>query len=400
MRRLVGELRDEPVPELDWERMERELEARMARADALPTLPRAVWGGGRRTYALVAALAAVAAAAAVVFFVSREPGGGPERAALPGAQSVDVASLPEVASELGAAHPVAALAAGARIESGDEPVRFTLPGVATWELAPHSRLEVRSTEVPHLVSLEEGSIAAEVVPERAVVESFVVVAGGTRVAVHGTSFTVTRQAASVLVEVRRGSVAVGPASGVEGAERDLLVGPARAAYALETGKLARSWARHDPAPDRSASEEPAAPPRASDGAREEPAPSARPRSSAEPPPAGEPGASSEPPPAPASASASAPASAAPADGAPLSAAAVKANLSGCLGGAPAPEGTGGVVVHTDVTVYLDDAGRVTSVKFTPPLKPELQSCAYGVLGRRVEGATAPLGFGLSFTPRK
>ncbi|MBI4952695.1 MAG: FecR domain-containing protein [Myxococcales bacterium] len=394
MRRLVGELRDEPVPELDWERMERELEARLARADALPALPRrAVTGGGRRTYALVTALAAVAAAAAVVFFVSRGPGGGPERAAQPGAASVEVASLPEIASELGPAHPVAALAAGARIESGDEPVRFTLPGVASWELAPHSRLELRSIEVPHVVALEEGSIAAEVVPERAVVESFVVVAGGTRVAVHGTSFTVTRQAASVLVEVRRGSVAVGPTRAAEGAERDLLVGPARAAYALETGKLTRSWARHDPAPDRSASDDPAAPPTAPD-AREEPAPSPRPRSSAEPPPA------SEPPPAPASASASAPASAAPADGAPLSAAAVKATLSSCLGGAPAPDGTGGVVVHTDVTVYLDDAGRVTSVKFTPPLKPDLQSCAYGVLGRRVEGATAPLGFGLSFTPRK
>ena len=93
-------------------------------------------------------------------------------------------------------------------------LRTALPGVATWVIDPGSRVVVDSVAVPHVITLERGTVHAEVVPRNAgdeLVETFAVVAGTTRVAVHGTVFSVARAGDRITVEVTRGAVTVGPA---------------------------------------------------------------------------------------------------------------------------------------------------------------------------------------------
>jgi hypothetical protein len=63
------------------------------------------------------------------------------------------------------------------------------------------------------VRLERGSVLSEVVPSPKP-ETFAVEAAEARVAVHGTVFRVSLEAGRVIVQVREGTVAVGPLGGV------------------------------------------------------------------------------------------------------------------------------------------------------------------------------------------
>ena len=117
---------------------------------------------------------------------------------------------------------------------GDEPLRFTLPGVASWALAPRSTVVIASLGVPHLLVLEEGEVTAQVVPKpsSATQESFAVEAGPSRVAVRGTVFSVDRSDDRVTVQVHHGKVMVGPAGTSGATDGHLLVGPSQASFSL------------------------------------------------------------------------------------------------------------------------------------------------------------------------
>jgi hypothetical protein len=88
------------------------------------------------------------------------------------------------------------------------------------------------------LDLLRGSVHAEVV-HRDREEAFAVEVGTTRIAVHGTSFTVTREGDRAVVEVTHGSVAVGPAGHPGSTQGWLLVGPERASFSLDGGRDVR-----------------------------------------------------------------------------------------------------------------------------------------------------------------
>jgi hypothetical protein len=104
---------------------------------------------------------------------------------------------------------------GSRVESQEREVSIDHAGRATWTLAPGSsaRLTERGDRIT--VRLERGSVLSEVVPNPRP-EAFVVEAAGTRIAVHGTVFRVLLEGDHVIVQVREGTVAVGPIGAVPG----------------------------------------------------------------------------------------------------------------------------------------------------------------------------------------
>jgi hypothetical protein len=145
------------------------------------------------------------------------------------------------------------------VTSEDEPVSYRQEGRATWTLLPGSRVRVVSlgtagadgdpTSLPPVVlALEQGAIYAEVVPQTRP-ETFVIEVDRTRVAVHGTAFTVTRLGDRADVQVFRGSVAVGPVGrAVHDGPTWLLSAGEHAAFSLDGASDAR-WVRRSPERD-------------------------------------------------------------------------------------------------------------------------------------------------------
>src|SRR5690606_32737990 len=130
---------------------------------------------------LVAAAAAVLVLALGDFFTGEPVDHQPvaERAG-----GTDLSAVPRTDD---GAYQVGALAPATAIDSGEEAMRFGLPGVVTWTIAPHSRVVIDTVTVPHTVTLERGRIDAEVVPRgEGAPEVFAVITGSTRVAVRGT----------------------------------------------------------------------------------------------------------------------------------------------------------------------------------------------------------------------
>lgn len=405
--RLVGELRAAPAPELEWDRVETELLRRteLEAAARRRRRPQSSWGS-------LGAFAA--AAAAVVMLISgtaqQDVVATPDHAA---SAPVDVRSLATIPRGEGTLplYQVQGLAPHSVIESEGEPLQLTLEGVATWTLGPHSRAIVHTTtrRAPHVVELVEGSLFAEVVPRHSadeIVESFVVEVGGMRVAVHGTVFSVIRVGEMVNVEVTRGTVTVGPSSYRGATTGHLLVSPARATFDADTGAFVkrlphtlpdsavaasdvREPQRHEPRPtvDRGA-------PGGDDTAPDQPAvegpkpqPTAlRPTSSTS---AGEP----EPPLAPEPVE--------PTELPKLTVNQARGLVVGCLSGkTKRDEGTDTLVtISSQVTAVLAADGSVDAVRFSPPLRPDLQSRCGGVLfGQKID-AGGSVSFGVTFTAR-
>jgi hypothetical protein len=71
------------------------------------------------------------------------------------------------------------------------------------------------------------------------IEAFAVEVGGTRVAVHGTAFSVQIVDGQVVVDVEHGAVAVGPVGNAGTTTGHLLVGPSRGVFSLDGGRTAR-----------------------------------------------------------------------------------------------------------------------------------------------------------------
>jgi hypothetical protein len=296
------------------------------------------------------------------------------------------------------------------IRAGDAPVRFSQAGLVSWTLEPGSALRVRSTGVGHTVALESGSIRAEVTPRdpsEGLVEAFAVEVGRTRVAVHGTAFSVTIEGPRAVVDVEHGAVAVGPIGNAGATTGHLLVGPARASFSLDGGHTARlldrplqATASAAPAPapvaaadtearaDRAAlHDEPAAPP------VERPAPGAAQAPGAVAPAHG----SAHPAEGAAPALAAAPAAPEPPR---LTVATVRARLDRCFrqtfeAGSFAPGFSTSHTLHIEVK----PDGSVLSARFDPPLKPEMASCAGGaIFGGRFADDTGHLDIPITFQP--
>jgi ferric-dicitrate binding protein FerR (iron transport regulator) len=189
LERLIVELRAEPAPELDWDRVEarlmREPKA-VARAATAGLASRLRWP------------AVVLVAAAAVFTFSKRPH-APVAAVIPKA-AVQLASGPLNGDKL---------ALGTRVTAGNQSVVVEHAGRARWTLEPHATAFVSDVGEFLTVQLESGALSAAVVPNTKP-ETFAVEAGGTRVAVHGTAFRVERSADRVLVQVSEGTVAVEP----------------------------------------------------------------------------------------------------------------------------------------------------------------------------------------------
>ncbi|WP_437567468.1 FecR domain-containing protein [Sorangium sp. So ce542] len=418
-------LRAEEPPEPRWDEIERELFARIERpAPVRRAAPPQRSPLGR-------ALAFAAAAAAIAFAVLAAGRSAPPVVATstpPRAR--DLADVPRAA---GAADDLdfRALRPGDAVETAAHAISFADVGSVRWTLLPNSRAVVRAVGaagVGHVIALERGSVRADVVtraPEEGLVEAFAVEVDGTRVAVHGTLFTVTRLADRVEVDVEHGTVAVGPAAYRGATTAHLLVGPSRGTFSLDGGREARLLQRPAPegnaAPEGSAAPEdgahaaspteparPPAPPRPTAGAtagvrspsgaaaarvvvaqvEETAAASAAP---AAPAVAEPPSAVAEPPPAPAIEPA--PAAAAPVADAQamppppaLTPASVQSQLSSCF----AREAAGGPSlvrksIASTLRISVRPDGSVAAMRFDPPLRPALQACAQSLYQGRFAG---------------
>jgi ferric-dicitrate binding protein FerR (iron transport regulator) len=393
LRLMVEELRAERPPELPWEAMEQRLMSRVAASELR------AWPGARRrpVSALPRVLMFAAAAAAIALGVRGMAGSDEAPSAEAPARPVDAA---RVAEAPGAAHgerDLAALEAGDVIEAGAQPVSFGRDGLVTWTLAPGSAARVRSmgdraSGVGHTLALERGSIRAEVTPRdpaEGLVEAFAVEVGGTRVAVHGTAFSVTIDGGRAVVDVDHGAVAVGPVGHVGATTGHLLVGPARAVFSLDGGKEARLLPR---APQAVAAAASPTEPQAAASPASQPvavaAESTRPAAHAEPQgavAAAQP--STRAAQAPSSAAAEAPEAPAPAVARPmLTEASVRARLDQCFRQTHDIDASSTFSVESTLRIRIRADGTVASAQFSPALKPAFTVCAGTAIdGRFSEG---------------
>jgi hypothetical protein len=421
LRVMVDELKAEPVPELPWDAIEQKLLARVEQRDRATARDRARWL--RPGTALTRSLGVCAAAAAIALGVSgfgqpsdgsplgsRSPQATPSGAHQAEPRHVDVAAVALAPRASKGERDLGALAVGDIVESGDAPIAFARAGLVAWTLAPHSAVRVRSmgdatSGVGHTVALERGSIRAEVTPRdpsEGLVEAFAVEVGKTRVAVHGTAFSVSMTSDRAIVDVEHGAVAVGPVGHIGATTAHLLVGPKRASFSLDGGRTALLLPR-DPSPSvgvRIAALPPTAPAAPPPAQASEPVPAPI----AEPPAHVEPVARARQPQPVAAATPPAPKPevaepVAPAAPPLLTVASVRARLQQCFRSTYEP-GSSSVQISVSSTlrVSVNPDGSVRSARFDPPLKPEMVGCAGGIMGGRFAEGTGNVDIPVSYRP--
>jgi hypothetical protein len=345
---LAREAASQPLPALDWEGIESRLFDRIAESASLETDAPAARVSRSSRSVLAAALAAAALALLVL------------RGATPSQSRVGPAASDDW------------------MTAGDAPAELTDDGLVKLRLAPGSALRIVSWRRGEsmLVALLRGSIHAEVVP-RPGGEAFAVEVARTRVAVHGTSFDVTRSGDEAIVAVGRGSVAVGPAGHPGETEGWLVVAPERAAFSLDGASSARWLAPINvrlPAAPPTAAE----PTTAAAAVRPPPPGAARPASAralplVEPPPIA-------PEPRPVEAAP------APSEPEPAVLSREVATTTLVLGIRQCYErqlATSNVAfsVHSTLALSIAADGAVQQGVFAPPLSPTLTACAAQALGR-------------------
>ncbi len=194
LREVTREAAREPAPQVDWQRVESKLLSRIESSERSRS--------GRWVYALVAAAAAVLLVGLGLF------GGGdaPQaRTAPPGVTTKVIG--PDVQGTVNGSE----LAIGDRVVTKNREIEVDHPGRARWTLAASSSATLADVGKRLTVRLDQGAVVSRVVPRKEA-ESFAVVTGELRVAVHGTVFRVEKRGDRALVEVTEGVVAVGPAS--------------------------------------------------------------------------------------------------------------------------------------------------------------------------------------------
>jgi ferric-dicitrate binding protein FerR (iron transport regulator) len=323
LKRLVREARAEKPADMDWSGVEERLMRQAQRGT--PQRPSSrPWAWG----------ALAAAAAAAIWLAS-----GRERVSVPQAPPA-ISETTEPVRQNGDALPV-----GSRVATGEREVSVDHAGRATWTLSPQSSALLADKGERISVHLERGSVLSRVVPNPKP-ETFVVEAAGARIAVHGTVFRVSLEAGRVLVDVREGTVAVGPAGAVPAF---FLKAPAHGDFAADghrgsiDGRAVADKAEHRPGPPRQG---PARPPSAT-------APS----------------------------SASAPAASAELPNEPsindieVGIARVVDAATDCFSRhTKSAEGVE-ITVRTALSLNIGDSGAVSDVDFQPPLSPEAEACA-------------------------
>lgn len=209
--KISGEMRALRIPEVDAEKIEDGLFARLAKEPAPDR---------RRGGFLSLPLAAAAIAAAALGYLVLRPAGTPAPSASLGTPPLAAVVAPaDVAS-------ASAVATGRSVWSADaEELRVVREGLATMVLEPGSSVRVVRDDDVLTVDLERGAIRAYVVP-RVEKERVVVLSNGVRVAVHGTVFRVARAGASTDVDLLRGTISLGTSGQAAG-------GPANAPQIVE-----------------------------------------------------------------------------------------------------------------------------------------------------------------------
>jgi hypothetical protein len=192
LRQLLREARAEKAADVDWSGVEERLMREVARKQPAPR---------RSPYPLAWGALAVAAAIAIWLVGQR-------------AHHASTLAPPAI---IEATEPLRrngdTMDLGSRVTAGTRELSVDHRGRATWTLSPDSSAVLVGRGERITVHLERGSVLSEVVPNPKP-ETFVIEAASTRIAVHGTVFRVGLENGRVIVQVREGTVAVGPIGGV------------------------------------------------------------------------------------------------------------------------------------------------------------------------------------------
>ncbi len=221
------ELCNEPVPDLDWDVIEKRV------MDGLQSAPA---GSDRTALPWALGLGGLAAAAAAALWL-----GVGSQADGPREQTPPAASARQALNG-------AELAVGDSVESDSSPIRVEHAGRAAWTLAPGSSGHIATRGRFLTVALERGSILAEVVPGQAA-ESFAIEAHQTRIAAHGTVFRVALNEDQVEVHVTEGEVVIGSAEDRGKTRGFHLAAPEHGTFTLDGARVGKISPRDQtPAP--------------------------------------------------------------------------------------------------------------------------------------------------------
>ncbi len=385
--KVVGEARREfgtdAAARVDWNRVEAGLFSRLEKQRQTERSRRVRVSA----YTWTNIAAALAAAAIVVVLLARP---GPRSSAL----EVDAATIVAIGDGGDVLVNGHLSGVGASVRRGDvieargAEASLSRPGKVAFALEAGARVTVthpREARGPLVLALERGAVEAQVVPV-ASGEAFAVDIGGSRVAVHGTHLRVARDGVNVAVDLSEGVVTVGEAPRVGSVLGSLVTAPAHVEFSANAS--ATLTVSHDPAAVRTPRLGSAS---ASAGASEVAAlPSAEtrtPRSAQAP--AGESHAMQNTAPRASSllpvdspAEAVAPVGTVPVGAVSAEAvapaldpeAAIANAVRACMAARPLPD-TMKVIVSTTLLVELADDGSPRAAHFTPPVAPDVNSCA-------------------------
>ena len=324
LRQIVVDVQHSEPPEVDWDKLETRLVASVERRAA----PNRRSGARSKLSWLLAALVFGVLGLALVE-LRRAPGSDDQKSLAAERAAPAEASAPTDGEKL---------EVGQRIVATAQPVTIRHRGLAEWVLAPGSAGEVKALDPTVVIQLQSGSLSANVTPS-ARSESFIVEAGGLRVSVRGTVFSVERVGEQVVVDVKEGTVAVGqPGKSSE----TLLVGPAsgrflstgeRAGTALRTqGRVSRRGAPNPP--DATAPAPPASISATAAGLQQEPT----------------------------------------FEDVERGLSMVEASLADCLGRHTDQGDTIKLSLRTRVTLKVEPDGSLSRHRFLPPLAPSIAGC--------------------------
>ena len=267
---------------------------------------------------------------------------------------------------------------GASVVAGPEQlVRVQHVDRAMWELAAGSGAHLSDAGTGVLcVELEHGALSAVVTPSRA--ESFIVRAGGTEVAVHGTRFRVELDERRVIVSVSEGEVEVRPlarttrARLTAGMSAVFVAGvPELAALASEPVSPPEAVLPEAVLPAPAVASAPAGPARKSVASAQRSA--SAPRRSVPPPGA-------EPP-------ASAAAAEVPAAVRDAAIARVTEHIQDCFRRHTSGQGPVSIEAATQVSLEVQPSGLILGVSLDPPLAPQVEACVASALATLNLGAS-------------
>jgi hypothetical protein len=376
---LTREAAETPMPELDWARIESrvlgacDIAPPSSKASAQKAAPprRPSWVSSPWPIALAAAAVATLIYGTAEMRAPRAPSGGSAQLTLPSPPAGEFSSL----------------AVGEVAETGGAAAVYDRPGPVRLTLAPNSRSVVVANDFREgprggiTLALARGSIHAAVT-QHSDGEIFAVEVEQTRVAAHGTAYSVTREANRLVVDVAEGTVAIGPV-GHRGATHGwLLTAPARAAFSLDGARQA-TWLEATPPVAVGSVREPTAVPAlpVAQGSN------ARPPRPALPTTRGEPASIAKNEESADSAERNAPTwgygvSASGGDASDRETAAIATILRQLESCYEKQIGAGAVQfsVESSLLLTLTPSGAIREGVFTPPLSPTLMTCADKAIG--------------------